>query len=107
AAIPRYWKVPASMVATLAGETLRAGLVIDVGWLATFLVFAALLATVLIVSRKPKIRHWCYALVALSVPLWFVLSAYWRMTAYLSVPIIFLAIYGVARAWQMRNRRTA
>ena len=104
AAIPGSRKVPASMVAILAGETLRAGQVIDIGWVATFLAFAALLTIVLIASREPRMRHWGYALVALSVPAWFVLSAYLRMTAHLSVPIAFLTVYAAARAWNFRNR---
>src|SRR5690606_19448519 len=104
AAIPGHRRVPASIVAILAGETLLAGPGTDIGWAATFLIVAALLAIVLIVTHNPRARHWGYALVGLSIPAWFLFSAYARMTPHLAVPAAFLTIYGIARAWHSRKR---
>ena len=107
AAIPRDRKVPVSMVDILAGETLRAGPVADVGWVITFLFFATLLALVLLCTRDAANRHRGYVLVALSIPVWFVLSAQLRMTAHLSLPVTFLLIYGIGRAWNFRSRNAS
>src|SRR5690606_30934687 len=103
AAIPAHPGVPASMIAILGGETLRAGPPTDIGWIATLLAFATLLAGVLLVGRNPRIRHAGYVLTVLVLPTWFLFSAYFRITAHLSVPIAFLAIYGVGRALHRRN----
>lgn len=103
-AIPGDRKVPASMVAILAGETLRAGSVIDIGWEATFLIFGTLLACAVFISRKTSIRYGGYVFVVALVPTWFFVTAYVRMAAYLSVPIALLLIYGTIRAWHLRSR---
>ena len=105
--IPGHRKVPASMVAILAGETLRAGPITDIGWIPTFMFFSAGLAVVLVIKRRPKARHQAYLLAGLAIPAWYLLSAHLRTTAHLSVPIAFLAIYLSCRAWNSRNRATS
>lgn len=106
-AVPGHRKVPASMVAILAGETLRVGPITDIGWIPTFIVFATGLAIALVVVRRPRARRLAYVLAVLAIPAWYVLSAQLRMTPHLSVPIAFLAIYLSGRAWNSRNRATS
>ncbi len=107
AAIPGARKVPASMVAILAGETLRIGPGRNIGWPLTLLIFALLLASVLTISRNSGARYRGYALVFVAIPAWFVFTAYARMTVHLSVPVAFIATYAIIRAWNHRSRNAS
>lgn len=107
ASIPGHTKVPASMVAILAAETIRAGVPPDIGWFATFAIFALLFGCVAFLNRQPHVRHLGYLLVCTNLPIWFLISAHLRMTAHLAVPIAFLAVYVSLRLWDARRVRAS
>src|SRR5690606_30561923 len=105
-AIPGNPAAPASMVAILAAETLLIGPAKDPGWLATVLVLSIFLAVVLAL-RSSKLRRSGYAMAVAGIPLWYVLCLELRIIAYLSVPLLFLTIFGSLRLWASRSRRAA
>jgi len=107
ASIPGHPQVPISMVAILAAETLRIGPPRDHGWAPTFIIFVGLLLGVLALTHQSKTRRWGYAIVAASIPVWYLLSLELRIIAHLSVPLAFLAVFGSIRLWKARTRRAA
>lgn len=106
ASIPGNPRAPASMVAILAAETLLVGPPADYGWAATLAAFIVLFLSLTWPNRR-ALRRWGYAVVAASMPLWYLLSLELRITAYLAVPMGFLAVFGGLRLWKARSRRAA
>ena len=107
ASIPGHLRVPASMVAIYAGETLIAGPPLAAGWLPPLALLAVSLLGVILATRRARHRHIGYAVVVVLLPVLFFIFAYFNVFAELSVPAAFLAVYGGTRLWKMRGRSAA
>lgn len=107
ASIPGHPRVPASMVAILAAETLQKGPVSDHGWLPTLAVFTILGLSIVSLARRRVARHMGYALMLAAMALWYLLSLELRITAHLSLPLSLFSIFAAIRLWKARSRRAS
>ena len=107
ASIPGHLRVPASMVAIFAGETLIAGPPLAIGWLPPLALLAVSLLGAIVVARRARHRHIGYAVVVALLPVFFFIFAHFNVFAELAVPAAFLAVYGGTRLWTMRGRSAA
>ena len=105
ASIPGHWRVPASIIAILAGETLIAKPPFDIGWFPPLALLTICILLVILVSKRPRQRHVGYALVAGLIPAFFFAFAFARVAADLGVPLTFLGLFTLLRLWGMRLRR--
>ena len=106
ASIPGHRRVPASMVAIFAGETLIGGAPLPIGWSPPLALFAISLLGV-VVTRRARHRHVGYAVVVALLPVLFFIFAHFNVVAELAVSAAFLGVFGGARLWKLRGRSAA
>ena len=107
ASIPGHRRVPASMVAIFAGETLIGGAPLPIGWSPPLALFAMSLLGVIVVTRRARHRHVGYAVVVALLPVLFFIFAHFNVVAELAVSAAFLGVFGGARLWKLRGRSAA
>ena len=107
ASIPGHLRVPASLVAIYAGETLLAGPPRALGWFLPLALVALFLLGVIVTARRAIHRRIGYGIAFALLPALFFAFAHLNVVADLSVPAAFVAVFGGTRLWKLRGRSAA